>query len=94
MSLLQRQIWWLGWFGALLFATVGALFWLPFRASWPHVVVPLVVTYGWVRFLVVIWNPLYREQVSPGWSVTLLFAGFGIFFMLGIVYRVASGQFE
>ena len=37
---------------------------------------------------------LYREKVSPGWYVALLFAVFGIFFMLSIVYRVASGHVD
>jgi lysylphosphatidylglycerol synthetase-like protein (DUF2156 family) len=94
MTVVQRQIWWLGLFLLLLGTTVATLFWLPYRASLLHVVLPLLVVYGWVRFVFVIWKPLYREQVSPGWSVVLFFAGFGIFFMLGIVYRVASGHFE
>lgn len=81
-------------FAILLFASVATLFWLPFPPSLLHVVLPLLVIYGWARFVVVIWQPLYREKVSPGWSVTLLFAGFGIFFMLTMVYRVSQGRFD
>jgi hypothetical protein len=94
MTVVQRQLWWLGWFLVLLVATVGTLFRLPYHASLLHVVVPLLLTYGWVRFVFTIWKPLYREEVTPGWSVTLFFAGFAIYFMLGMVYRVASGHIE
>jgi hypothetical protein len=94
MTVVQRQIWWLGTFALLLSTTVATLFLLPYRASSLHVILPLLLTYGWVRFMVVIWKPLYREQVSPGCCVVMLFAAFGIFFMLGIVYRVAVGHVE
>ena len=94
MTLMQRQLWWLGLFAALLGATAAMVFWVPYRTSLFYAVVPLVLTYGWVRFVITIWKPLYRQDVSPGWSVTLFFAGFGVFFLFGIVYRVAIGYIE
>jgi hypothetical protein len=94
MTIVQRQVWWLGSLALLLITTGVMVFWLPFRASVLHVVLPLVVVYGWVRFVTIIWKPLYREQVSPGWCVALLFAAFGIFHMLMIVYKVATGHFD
>ena len=92
MTVLQRQIWWFGSFAVLLFTTLVTIFRLPYRASLVHILLPLIITYGWVRFVIVIWKPLYREEVSPGWCVALLFAAFGVFFMLVIVYRVTSGD--
>jgi hypothetical protein len=94
MTAVQRQIWWLGSFVLLLVATGGVFFWLPYRVSLLHVIVPVLLAYGWVRFVIVIWKPLYREQVSPGWSVALLFAAFGVFYMLMMVYKVVSGHFD
>ena len=82
-------MWWLGFFALLLAATGGVFLGLPYELSIYHVALPLLIAYGWIRFLMVIWTPLYREEVSPGWSVALLFAAFGIFFLLGGAYKSA-----
>jgi hypothetical protein len=93
MTMVQRQIWWFGLFLVLLVGSGGLFFWLPHRVSVLHIVAPALLAYGWLRFILIIWKPLYKQEVSPGWCVTLLFAAFGIFFMLMSLYRVASDEF-
>ena len=81
-------------FVVLLVASSGLFLWLPRRIPVLFVVVPALLGYGWVRFVVLIWKPVYKQEVSPGWSVTLLFAAFGIFFMLMALYRAACGELD
>jgi hypothetical protein len=47
---------------------------------------PLVLIYLWARFCIWIWKPLYRQEVSPGWCLALLFAFFSVVFLIQISF--------
>jgi hypothetical protein len=84
---LKRQILWLG---CLLFLLLGT-FCFPFHAvadwlresSAPVVFAgSLLLAYAWIRFCIVLWKPLYHQEVSPGWVMVLPAALFAVIFLL------------
>jgi hypothetical protein len=91
MTVVQRQFLWLAYALLLLLATLGVM-----TSAW-HVVglsgftvvcalIPWVLAYGWIRLCMVIWKPLYRQDVSPGWCLALLFGFFAVIFLSRVGY--------
>jgi len=98
MTTAHRQIVWFVYLLFLLIATLGVL------TSFRHVAAvsgltvgallsPLVLVYAWVRFCVWLWKPLYRQEVSPGWCLALLFAFFAVVFLVQIGYFLVQYLF-
>lgn len=95
MTSVQRQIVWFVYVLFLLMATLGVLTSVRDVAAVSSLTVdivlfPLVLIYLWVRFCIWIWKPLYREEVSPGWSLALLFAFFAVVFLIQISYFIVQ----
>jgi len=55
---------------------------------------PILLAYAWIRFCIMIWKPLYRQEVSPGWSLGLLFAFFAVIFLLPAGYYLLQHATE
>ncbi len=87
-SAVKRQVLWLCYLVVLLAITYFGGFVFPGRSISEQFrmplafVISLLLAYAWVRFCVLIWRPLYHGEVSPGWCLALLAAGFSIFFQL------------
>ena len=87
----QKQVLWLAYVLFLLMATLGLLTSVRHIAAVSGLTVdvvlsPLILIYLWARFCIWIWKPLYRQEVSPGWSLALLFAFFSVVFLIQISY--------
>ena len=87
MSVLQRQF---VWFTCLVVLLVATWFSIPGSSFvWRGnvgvagaLVFSLLLAYAWVKFCIVMWRPLYRHEVSPGWCVVLLTAFFAVVFQI------------
>ena len=91
MTVVQRQIVWFAYLLPLFLVTLGVLTSVRYLAAVSALTLttalsPLVLIYAWVRFCVAIWRPLYRQEVSPGWSLALLFAFFAVVFLIQTGY--------
>ena len=98
MTSVQRQSVWFAYVLLLLIATLGVLISVRHVAaasalSVGIVLSPLILIYAWARFCVWIWKPLYRQEVSPGWCLALLFALFSVVFLIQISYFLAQYLF-
>src|SRR6266481_341497 len=94
MSVVQRQFVWLMCLIVLLVATWISLPGSSFLWRWGRAGVAggfafsLLLAYAWVRFCIVMWRPLYRHEVSPGWCVALLTAFFAVVLQVIRVWSV------
>ena len=98
MTTAHRQIVWFVYLFFLLIATLGVLTGVRHVAAVSGLTVgtvlsPLVLVYAWVRFCVWLWKPLYRQEVSPGWCLALLFAFFAVVFLVQIGYFLVQDLF-
>jgi hypothetical protein len=87
MTATRRQVAWFAYLVLLFLVTLGVLTSVRDLAMVSALTVtvalsPLVLIYAWVRFCVTIWRPLYRQEVSPGWCLVLLFAFFAVIFLI------------